>query len=419
MPPARNLTRVILAASAGNALEFFDFTVFGYFVAQISDAFFPAQNSTTSLLYTWGTYATAFVARPLGALALGSYADRVGRRAAMSLAIVLMTLGTAMVAFMPRYDSIGLLAPLGILCARLLQGFSTGGEFGGATAFMMEHSTNRRGFMASFQFTSQVVSTLAASVVAYATAALMPAGALHDWGFRIPFVVGLLIGPVGLWLRRATEETPVFRNSTHDARPALTVLRDHPVRIVLAASTICAGTAGTYLAIYLPTYAQTELHMSASSSFALPMLGAALSLIVTPIVAGLSDRTHRILPALVGVSLLMVAAVPSFLLIASNPGFAAVALATALIAVLRAGYSAPIPAMLGELFPASVRGVGMSVSYSLGVLLFGSLTPLVNTWAVRTTGLKSFPGIWLAACCLVTLCSLLAIRRFYTLERDN
>jgi MFS family permease len=228
-------SRIILAASAGNALEFYDFTLFGYFVPQLSDAFFPAHTHTGSLLYAWGTYGTAFLARPLGAMVLGSYADRAGRRAAMSLAIVLMTLGTAMVAIMPRYSSIGVLAPLGILLARVVQGFSTGGEFGGATAFMLEHGRGRRGFMASFQFTSQVVSNLAGGGVAWTTSMLMSAQALHDWGFRIPFFIGLLIGPVGLWLRRHADESPVFENTAHQGRPALTVFAHYWVRVLLAA----------------------------------------------------------------------------------------------------------------------------------------------------------------------------------------
>jgi MHS family proline/betaine transporter-like MFS transporter len=412
-------TRIILAASAGNALEFFDFTLFGYFVPQISDAFFPAHTHTGSLLYTWGTYATAFLARPLGAMALGSYADRAGRRAAMSLAIILMTIGTAMVAAMPRYGTIGLLAPLGILLARLVQGFSTGGEFGGATAFMLEHGRGRRGFMASFQFTSQVVSTIAASGVGWLTSVLMPEHALHDWGFRIPFALGLLIGPAGLYLRRHTEETPVFQQAGHTSRPARTVMLHYPVRVVLAACTISAGTAATYIGIYLPTYAQTELHMQASYSFLLPMLGSAISLVVTPTVASWSDRIGRLVPSIIGAALLLVLAYPCFLVIATRPGFVTVALAAAAIAALRSSYTAPLPALFGELFPPAVRGVGMSVSYSLGVVLFGSITPLANTWAIHATGLKSFPGLWLAAMSVISLASLLVIGRTYRLEDDS
>lgn len=410
--------RIILAASAGNALEFFDFTVFAYFVPQISDAFFPAHTQTLSLLYTTGTYATAFLARPLGALWLGSYADRAGRRAAMTVAIVLMTLGTALVAGMPSFASIGLLAPLGILLARLLQGFSAGGEFGGATAFMLEHGSARRGFMASFQFISQSVSSLAGALVVWITSLTMSAHTLHDWGFRIPFVIGLLIGPVGLYFRRHAEETPVFQHAIHASRPALDVVEQHPVRVLLAACVVAAGTAGTYIVLYLPTYAQTQLAMSPSASYALPILSALVALVVTPLSAMWSDRVGRLMPALLGVTLLMLAAYPGFWLIPLFPTFATVTLVAAVLTALRAFYTAPMPALFGELFPPALRGVGMSVSYSLGVLLFGSLTPSVNIWAIHATGLKSFPGIWLATCSVITLASLLIIRRRYTLHEE-
>ncbi len=414
----RGPASIILAASAGNALEFYDFTVFGYFVPQISDAFFPAHTQTASQLYTWGTYGAAFLARPLGAMVLGSYADRAGRRASMTLAIVLMTLGTALVAAMPKYDSIGLLAPIGVLLARLLQGFSTGGEFGGATAFMFEHSRARRGYMSSFQFISQSASSLAGSMVAWLTSLTMSAAALHDWGFRIPFAIGLLIGPVGFYFRRHAHETSAFQNSTHATRPALRVFLHYPVRVLLAACTIAGGTAGTYLVIYLPTYAQTVLKMSPSASFALPILSGVVGLAVTPWSASLSDRIGRLTPSIVGICALILLAYPSFWLIPLVPGFATVTLVTAVLTAARSSYSAPLPALFGELFPPPVRGVGMSVSYALGILLFGSLTPFVNSWAIKATGLKSFPGIWLAACSLVTLASLLAIRWLYRLLEE-
>ena len=412
-------TRIILAASAGNALEFYDFTVFGYFVPQISDAFFPSHNPTTSLLFTWGTYGTAFLARPLGALALGSYADRSGRRNAMSLAIILMTLGTALVAVMPRFESIGVLAPLGILVARLIQGFSTGGEFGGATAFMLEHGNVRRGFMASFQFTSQSVSMIAGAGVGWLVSVMMSAHALHDWGFRVPFAIGLLIGPVGLYLRRHTDETAAFREASHASRPARTVMVHHPVGVLLAACTLAAGTAATYTILYLPTYAQTELHMKASDSYLLSVFGSVMSLAITPLSAHLSDRIGRLLPSIGGVLLLLVFAYPSFVFIAALAQFATVAAAATLLGVLRSFYSAPLPALFGEMFPTSVRGVGMSVSYALGILLFGSVTPFMNTWGVATTGLKSFPGMWLTLFSVVSLASLLIIRRKYVLEDDR
>jgi MHS family proline/betaine transporter-like MFS transporter len=407
---------LVAAASAGNALEFYDFTVFGYFATQIGAAFFPG-GALTSALLTWGTYGTAFLARPLGALVIGSYADRHGRRAAMTLSILLMTVGTFMMAFMPRAASIGLAAPLGILAARLLQGFSAGGEFGGATAFMLEHGGRRGGLIASFQFISQGVASLAGSLTAYLVARSMPAQALHDWGFRLPFVIGLLICPVGLYLRRAVSETAVFEATAHHAAPALATLRRHWGRILLAAGTIAGGTAGTYLVIYLPSYAQHDLHMSAPDSLAVPVLGAVAALIVTPLAAHWSDMAGRLKPALVFCPLLMLAAYPAFWAVAAVPVFSMLAVTTIVLVALRAAYSAVLPALLGEMFPPALRGVGMSVSYSLGVLVFGSLAPFINTWVIGVTGDKSFPGIYLAASTFITLLCLLAIRRFVRLEQ--
>jgi MHS family proline/betaine transporter-like MFS transporter len=270
--------------------------------------------------------------------------------------------------------------------------------------------------MASFQFTSQSVSMIAGAGAGWLVSVSMSAHALHDWGFRIPFALGLLIGPVGFYLRRHTDETPAFRGATHATRPARTVITHHPVRVLLAACTLAAGTAATYTILYLPTYAQTVLHMKASDSYLLGVFGSVISLAVTPLSAIWSDRVGRLLPSIAGVLLLLALAYPSFIFITALPQFATVAAAATLLGVLRSFYSAPLPALFGELFPTAVRGVGMSVSYALGILLFGSITPFMNTWGVAATGLKSFPGLWLTAFSVVSLASLLAIRRKYELE---
>ena len=398
--------------------NFFDFTVYGYFATQIGAAFFPG-GELTSLLLAWGTYGTAFLARPLGALVIGSYADRHGRRAAMTLSILLMTVGTAMMAIMPRAGTIGMLAPLGILAARLLQGFSTGGEFGGATAFMLEHGAERGGLIASFQFISQSVSMIAGSLVAFATAQVLSKHALQDWGFRVPFVIGLLICPVGLYLRRAVSETAVFRATVPVAAPAMDLLRGHWGLVLLAAGTIAGGTAGTYLVIYLPSYAQHDLHMSAANSLAVPVLGGLMALVVTPFSAHWSDRVGRLVPSLVFCPLLMLAAYPAFWAVSASPVFSVLAGTTLVLVALRSAYSAPLPALLGELFPPALRGVGMSVSYSLGVLVFGSLAPFINTFVIGKTGDRRFPGIYLGICSAITVGCLLALSRRAQLQRAH
>jgi MHS family proline/betaine transporter-like MFS transporter len=415
-PGPRSLTRVILAASAGNALEWYDFSVFGYFAAQIAGAFFPHSDPTTGLLLTFGTYGVSFLARPVGAAVLGSYADRAGRRAALTASILLMTLGTAMMAAMPGYATIGRLAPLGILAARLIQGFSAGGEFGGATAFMIEHAGRRPGFFGSFQFTSQAVSAILGSGVAWALAGVLSAGALAGWGFRVPFVLGLLIGPIGFYVRRHIDETPAFETARHVSAPLREVLRAHGGRVALAACVVAAGTAGTYLNIYLPTYAHRHLHMAQSSSFAVTFLASLAPLFVTPVVAHLSDRTGRTTLMIWLAGLLCVGAYPAFLLVAAYPTPMVLAAVLVGISVLRAGYTAPSAALLAEMFPVRVRAAGMSLGYTLGVVAFGGFAQLALEWLIDVTGNTSVPGLYMAATSLVTVTALLVIRRRVTLR---
>lgn len=414
-----SLTTQVLAASAGNALEFYDFTVFAYFAPQISVAFFHASTPSGSLLATWGTFAAAFIARPAGALWLGGYADRRGRKAAMTACILLMTLGTLLMAVMPTYGSIGLIAPFGILAARLIQGFAAGGEFGGATAFMMEHASQRRGFLASFQFTSQSISAMAGAGAALAVNQFLSPADVQGWGFRLPFFAGLLIGPVGLYLRRHADETPVFLRTGPALAPIEAAVTKYPDRILLAACTIAAGTVLTYLRLYLPTYAQHDLYMKATSSYTVPLAAAFVGLFFTPAVGVLSDRVGRFWPAMTGVALLAAAGYPAFLLIDAFPTLAILMAVILGLSVVQSIYAAPIPALMGEMFPPNVRGVGMSVGYSLGIMVFGGTTPLISTWLISATGNRTTPGLYLAATGLVTLLALAAIKRFVPLLEDD
>lgn len=408
---------MVLAASAGNALEFFDFTVYGYFARQIGDAYFPAGSGSTRMLIVWGTYFTAFLARPVGALVLGSLADRRGRKAAMTISIVLMAAGTLSLAATPRYATIGLLAPLIVSAGRLMQGFSAGGEYGGATAYMLEHARIRRGLAASFQFISQAVSMLAGSGIGYAVSLLLPAPALAAWGFRIPFAIGLLIAPVGWYLRRHADESPVFEAAEKRDSPALAVMSEHPGRVALAAGIVAAGAGGTYIVVYLPTYAQTVLHMPVPESFGVTLLGGAVSLVFTPLSAWLSDRIGRLWPPIICCALLLLASLPAFMLIDRAPRGGVLLGAIAVLVALRAAYTGPIAALLGEIFPPAIRGVGMSAGYSLGVTLFGGLAPLVCESLIRATGNRTIPGYYLAVCAAITLTSLLIVARRVELHR--
>jgi MHS family proline/betaine transporter-like MFS transporter len=336
----------------------------------------------------------------------------------MTASIILMMAGTFLMAAMPSYAAIGALAPAGILLARMLQGFSAGGEFGGATAFMMEHAEGRRGFFASFQFTSQAVSNLGGASVALLVNSLLSAPHVAGWGFRIPFAIGLLIGPVGLYLRRHVDETPVFQRTVRIARPARAVLRQAPWRVVLAASLLAAGTAATYLAIYLPTYCQRELHMSVGDSFAAPIFGAIVAMLITPAIAAMSDRVGRIPPMAVFCTLMAALSIPAFVALNAAPSLGTLLAMTMVLAVLRAAYSAPMPALMAELFPPAMRAVGMSAGYSLGVMLFGGLAPFASDALIKLSGNTTAPGWYLAACACISLAAIAIIGARVRLHTD-
>lgn len=246
------LNRVIAAAAIGNALEWFDLLVYGYFAVTVSKLFFPAADPTVSLLLALGTFGVSYLVRPVGAIVLGSYGDRTGRKAAMTASIFLMTIGTLLMALMPTYGQIGVLAPLGVLFARLLQGFAIGGEFGSATAFLVEHRPDRRGFLAAFQWSGQgLAAVLASAFGVILTTALTP-GQLESWGWRIPFLFGLLIGPIGFYIRRSIEESPEFAQAEQTHTPVREVLTLQLDRLLLAIGVVILSTSSNYLILYMP-----------------------------------------------------------------------------------------------------------------------------------------------------------------------
>jgi len=404
-----NPRRVILAASIGNALEWFDILVYGFFAATISKLFFPAADNTVSLMLTLGTFAVSYVVRPVGGLVLGAYADRIGRKRALMLSIRLMMFATLVIAIMPSYADIGVLAPLAILLARLVQGFSAGGEFGSATAFLVEHAPDRRGFMASWQFASQGLATLLASAFGTVLTATLSTAQLESWGWRIPFCFGLLVGPIGYYIRRHVPEAGDF---TAGLAPVREAFHDQKSRMLVAVGALAVSTAISYLITYIPTYAVDQLGLPAYTGFASTLVTGIVLTGLTPVVGHLSDRFGRVRIMVVFGVLILALMYPSFAFLVANPGFSALLTVMFAVGVLKAGYFGPLPAMMADLFPASSRATGMAVSYNVGVLLFGGTTPLVIVWLVAATGSKlalTYYLMFLAALSLA--CVLIARRR--------
>src|SRR5271156_3006932 len=246
----KSITRLIVATSIGNALEWYDITLYGYFALYVSKAFFPNDDQTTSLLLTFGTFGLAYLARPIGGIVLGAYADRHGRKASLMISIVLMTFGTLAVALMPSFETIGIVAPIAVVIARLVQGFSAGGEFGSSTAFLVEHAPERRGFIASWQFASQGLSGLLGSGFGALLTSTMDPADLQSWGWRIPFLFGILIGPVGIYIRRHLVDATAPPAAQHGS-PVREVFARQKVRVALAIGALAVSTAVNYLIVYM------------------------------------------------------------------------------------------------------------------------------------------------------------------------
>jgi MHS family proline/betaine transporter-like MFS transporter len=407
----KNITRLIVATSVGNALEWFDISSYAYFALYISKAFFPANDPTTSLLLTFGTFGLSFLIRPIGGLVLGAYADRYGRKASLLVSIVLMTFGTLAVALMPTFETIGILAPVAVITARLVQGFSAGGEFGSSTAFLVEHMPHRRGFIASWQFASQGVSQLLGSGFGVGLTTFMSAADLQSWGWRLPFLFGVLIGPVGLYIRNHMEDATA-PPAGKEGSPVRELLLHQKLRVLLGVGALAVSTAVNYLIVYMPTYVVQKLHLEPSVGFIAAFVGAIAVMLLTPLAGAVSDRigrtTHMIVVALV----MLVVIFPAFLLLTRNPMPAVIISAVLGLAILKSLYYGPLAALMAELLPPETRATGLGLGYNIGVTLFGGMGPAIMT----SLGTIAFigdlaPGYYLTLVCLLSLAALVSIRR--------
>ncbi|MGO4158669.1 MFS transporter [Cupriavidus sp. YAF13] len=402
---ARRRRRAITATILGNGFEWFDFMVYGFFAITIGQLFFPTGNELTSLMLSVATFGVGFVVRPIGGILIGMYSDRVGRKAALSLTILLMAAGTALIGLAPTYDQIGIGAPVLIIIARLLQGFSAGGEMGSATAFLTEHAPeDQKGYYASWIQSSigfaVVLGALAGTVL---TLWLTPAE-VKAWGWRVPFLLGILIGPIGFYIRSGVDETPAFlANKDKVKKPFTEVLLNYPRETFTTFSMVILWTVCIYvLLFYMPTYAVKTLKMPQSMSFIAGVVGGLIITILSPFVGAWSDRIgRRKLLAFSSGGILLIA-YPMFALVVSAPTQFNLILFQAVFGVLIAGYTGPILAAFSEIFPTKILSTGLSVAYNVAVMTFGGFASLILTWLIATTGSAMAPAIYVIAAAAVS-----------------
>ena len=407
--PARIPAAHVAAVSIGNALEFYDFLTFSLFAVYIAGAFFPGANPTDKLFASLATFWAGFLTRPLGAMVLGPLGDRIGRKPAMLFSFVLIGVGMLGLALTPSYARIGLWAPVLAVFFRLVQGFALGGNVGPTTAYMLEAAPpGRRGFYAAFQYTSQGVAVLASATMGWALSRLLSPHDLAAWGWRVAFLVGVVIVPFGLWLRNRLPET---LHAAADAAPRARVLiRPHARVIACGFVLLVSGTIVTYVNIYTTTYALDSLHMAANVAFGAGIVSAAAIVVFSTLGGWLSDRIGRrtvmLWPTLVAIAV----AWPAFWLIVHYPGPLTLFGGVGLISAIAATCSAPVIVSLTEGLPAQIRSGGVAIVYAFAISIFGGATQFVLAKAIHATGDSMAPGWFLTAAFALGLPAILAIR---------
>lgn len=397
------------AAVAGTVFEYYDFAVYGFLAIYIAKVFFPTGDGLTSILLTVATFGVGFFMRPVGAIVLGGYADRAGRKAGLTLTISLMALGTGIIALTPSYETIGLAAPLLIVVGRLLQGFSGGGELGSATAFLLEHAEeNQRGRIGSLQQVSQAGSLLLGSLISAAFAAILTQEQMIAWGWRIPFLIGLLIVPIGLYLRANVKEGESFAKRKNPSKqPIRDVIALHGGKIAAGFGVTIAWTVCTYcLLIYMPTFSVRELGLQPAQSLLANALGLVAVCVVAYLSGSLSDRIGRRPPMIVAAALIAVSTYFAFAYLTAAPSLERLILVQLVMGALIGLYTGPAPTLMGEMFPIEVRSSGFSLAYNFAVTIFGGFAPFISTWLIASTGSKLAPAIYVM---IATAVSILAL----------
>jgi MFS family permease len=417
----RLVRRAIISSVLGSGLEWFDFLVYGYFAKIIAQVFFPADRPFISLALTLATFAIGFVVRPIGGILLGMYSDRAGRRRALGMLIVTMAASTLLMGLTPSYATIGIAAPLLIVLARVLQGMSVGGQFATASAMLVEYAPpGKKMFYGSFNMSAQAFALLLSSGTGWLLTTHLTHAQLVEWGWRVPFLLGSLAGPIGFYIRHRVAESPEFiqlreHGGTRQRQTVREFFRENTDAVVCAMGIIIVGAATNYVwHSYLPLYVERQLHLPLSTALVGAFVSGVLNLALFPLAGKLCDRygAYRLFYPVV--TAWVVTAYPLFAFVISAPSPVHLFIAQMVSTVFLAAMSGSHPGMLATLFPVRNRSTGVALSYNVAVTLFGGLAPLTITSLTHWTGSSYTPAFYL----IVAGCVSLAMVFFTKSGRD-
>ncbi|HEY4074985.1 MAG TPA: MFS transporter [Herbaspirillum sp.] len=413
-PASQSKFGTVLRVTSGNFMEMFDFFLFGFYATYISKTFFPSDNEFASLMATFMTFGAGFLMRPLGAIFLGAYVDRVGRRRGLIVTLMLMALGTMLIAFVPGFATIGYAAPFLVLMGRLLQGFSAGVELGGVSVYLSEMATpGHKGFYVSWQSASQQVAIIVAAALGYAINTTLTPAEVGSWGWRIPFFVGCMIVPVIYMIRRSLQETEEFLARAHrpDVREIFRSMLENWGLVIAGMMLVAMTTVSFYLiTVYTPTFGKNVLKLSTTDSLLVTFCVGLSNFIWLPIMGALSDRIGRRPLLLFFTVLTILTSYPALTWLVNDPGFGKMLTVELWLSFLYASYNGAMVVALTEVMPVSVRTAGFSLAYSLAAAIFGGFTPAIATGLIHLTGDKAAPGFWMT---FAAVCGLIATLVLY------
>ncbi len=409
------MRKVLISGMIGNGLEWYDYALYGHMAFILGKLFFPGEDEAMKLLLAYGTFAAGFFARPVGAILFGYIGDKYGRKVALAIAILLMAIPTGCIGLLPTYEQIGIWAPILLTLIRICQGLSLGGEFSGAIIYIVEHSpNNKRGWLGSMSLVSLILGFLLGSFISAGFAHFLSTEDFESWGWRIPFLFGVVVGLVGFYIRSHCEESPYYEEAKKEGhlsdKPVREALFSYPGTMLKAFGVYMCVTMPFYLlSIYFTSFTHLQLGRSISEAFTINMMSLSAMMLTLLFSARLSDRIGRKKVMVTGAALLLLLAYPAFMIL-HIPNFWAIAGAQILLSLCLGFYFAPVPAMLVEMFPTRIRYTGMALSYNLCAALIGGTTPMVSEWLIGVTGSSYSIAYYVMICATAALTALYSYR---------